>query len=107
MAALLKQGLFDKSKEETTMPWKFIAVLIILILFVIFIGLNLEYNTNISLGFYSFDNVPAFLIVIVSFLIGAVVTLPISLLATRIKKQKSKSKAKKKLEKFQIEGDEG
>jgi len=80
------------------MPWKFISALIILILFVIFIGLNLEHKTNISLGFYSFDNVPAFLIVIVSFLIGAIVTLPISLLTTMTKRAKRKKQAKKKTE---------
>jgi uncharacterized integral membrane protein len=83
------------------MPWKFIVILIILILFVVFVGLNLDYKTNVSIGFYTFENVPAFLIVIVSFLAGALVTLPVSLLsnlskrAKKVKKQKLQEKQEK------------
>jgi uncharacterized integral membrane protein len=77
------------------MPWKFIGLLIILILFVIFIGLNLENKTTVSLGFYSFENVPAFLIVIVSFIIGALITLPVSLFKKFGKKIKSQKQIKK------------
>lgn len=88
------------------MPWKFIVLLVILILFVVFIGLNLEHKTDISLGFYSFDNVPAFFIVIVSFLIGSVVTIPIYFLTNMTKRSKSKNKAKKKTQQESLDDNE-
>jgi uncharacterized integral membrane protein len=84
------------------MPWKFIVGLIILILFVVFIGLNLDYRTNVSLGFYTFENVPAFLIVIVSFLVGALVTLPISVFS-KLRKSAKKDKKQKLREKTAIQ----
>ena len=79
------------------MPWRFIGGLIILIFLVVFICLNLENKTNISFGFFSFNNVPAFLIVVVSFLIGALVALPISVFTNMTKKIKSKKQIKKQL----------
>jgi uncharacterized integral membrane protein len=81
-------------KGGSHMPWKFLTVLVILVLFVVFIGLNLDYKTNVSFGFYTFENVPGFLIIIISFLIGALVTLPISLFSGMRKKNKKIQKLK-------------
>jgi uncharacterized integral membrane protein len=90
------------TKRRGHMPWKFIVGLIILILFVVFIGLNLDYRTNVSLGFYTFENVPAFLIVIVSFLVGALVTLPVSVFS-KLRKNAKKDKKQKLREKTEIQ----
>ncbi len=56
------------------MPWKLILFLICLVLTVFFIGFNLENACNINLGYKTFENVPVFLTVLVSFGIGALVS---------------------------------
>jgi len=76
------------------MPWKFIGILVILILFVIFIGLNLDNKSDLSLGFYTFSQVPVFLLSIIAFIVGAVVTIPLSIKSYFKKKKKEKDKQK-------------
>lgn len=71
------------------MPWRFFGVLFILILFVLFAGFNIDYRTNISFGFYVFENVPIFLSLLISFVLGALITVPL-LLKSQWKKKKSK-----------------
>ena len=78
------------------MPWKFVGILIVLILFVFFIGFNLENKTDISLGFVTFPNVPIFLSTIIAFIVGALVTIPLSI-KSYLKKLRKERKKKKEI----------
>ena len=72
------------------MPWRFFGILVILILFVLFAGFNIDFRTNISFGFYIFENVPIFISIFISFVLGALITVPLLLKSQwkrRIKKE--------------------
>ncbi len=83
------------------MPWKMILVIVIIFLVGIFAGFNLNV-TNISIGFYVFENVPVFLGLIISFIIGAGMMLPFTI-RRKIKRKKKEKVAKKTNEVKQIE----
>ncbi len=73
------------------MPWKLILFLICLVLTTFFIGFNLENSCNIHIGFKTYENVPVFLTVLVSFALGAIVAFLFSLGLKFSKKQKTQS----------------
>ncbi len=58
------------------MPWRLISFIVCLILITIFAGFNLDNKCNISFGFTVLPNIPIFLSLMASFLIGVVVMLP-------------------------------
>lgn len=89
------------------MPWKLIFYLIIIGLILVFIGLNLGNTTDISLGFVTFQGVPVFMGLFVSFFFGVLITIPVAVQsssrktqrrsdrrAERLAKKKAKSEAK-------------
>jgi uncharacterized integral membrane protein len=72
------------------MPWRLIIVIAIGVVFLGFIGFNLENTCNVSFGFHTFENVPVFLTALSSFVLGMVLTLPLVISfrsAARRKKQ--------------------
>lgn len=73
------------------MPWKTIGSIFILILIILFISFNLGegFTTNVSLVFTTFENIPVFLVVLISFTLGVLVTLPIAIFARKNKKCKN------------------
>lgn len=58
------------------MPVKLILFLIIIVIVTIFAGFNISNVCNVSLIFYEFQNVPVFVTVLFSFVIGILVMLP-------------------------------
>ena len=76
------------------MPWRMILVIVIILLVGIFAGFNLN-QTNISIGFYVFENVPVFLALIISFILGAGMMIPFTLKMKISKKQEEKILKKK------------
>ena len=58
------------------MPIKLILFLIIIVVVTIFAGFNISNVCNVSLVFYEFQNVPVFVTVLFSFVIGVLIMLP-------------------------------
>ena len=58
------------------MPIKLILFLIIIVVVTVFAGFNISNVCNVSLVFYEFQNVPVFVTVLFSFVIGILVMLP-------------------------------
>jgi uncharacterized integral membrane protein len=83
------------------MPWKLIAFLIVLALVVAFVGLNVQYTSNISFGFYTLEDVPIFISLFTAFFVGVLVTLPFTF---GRRSRKSRDKPKQKIEKSEKRG---
>lgn len=73
---------------------KLIGVIIGIIFIACFAGFNLDNSCNINLLFHTFENVPVFFTVLISFAIGMICALPFALVH-RVKKS-SKIKAEEK-----------
>lgn len=75
---------------------KLICAILLLVLITVFCGFNNGegHQCSVHLLFHSFDNVPVFLTVLVSFLAGAVVALPFTF-GRRVKKQPKVPKSEK------------
>ena len=58
------------------MPWRLIQIIVILALILTFIGFNLQNKCDINIIFRIIHDVPVFLIVFCSFIIGMLSTLP-------------------------------
>lgn len=58
------------------MPWKLILFILSVILVTIFIGFNLENACDISLGVYTFKEVPIFMSLLLAFALGVLIMLP-------------------------------
>lgn len=59
------------------MPWKTLIIIILAVLFTLFITLNVNNHTEISLVFFTLHAVPVYITVFVSMLIGALFMLPV------------------------------
>ncbi len=59
-------------------PWRMIIALLVLVLVALFSGFNLA-PVSISVGFYTFEQIPLFLALIAAFILGALVVLPFSM----------------------------
>jgi len=60
------------------MPWRLIVSIVIFVIFLTFITFNLDNRCDVNLGFAKFSNVPVFLTVFTSFVLGLVFALPIA-----------------------------
>ena len=58
------------------MNWKLIYFLLIVLFLGLFAGFNMKNSCDISLIFYTFENVPVYVSNIFSFLIGLILTIP-------------------------------
>lgn len=61
------------------MPWRLVLFLVALALMVAFAGFNLDNTADVSFGFYTLPDVPIFISLFTSFLLGALVMLPYSM----------------------------
>ncbi|MDR2375339.1 MAG: hypothetical protein LBD96_02755 [Treponema sp.] len=59
------------------MPWRLIGVVLLGAVFLFFIGFNLENRCDISLGFFTFSQVPVFLTALSAFMLGLFLALPL------------------------------
>ena len=72
------------------MPWRLIVLIVILALLLGFIGVNLDNTCDISLGFnIKIPNVPVFITVFASFLMGMIASLPFIIFGGIKKKHKT------------------
>ncbi len=77
------------------MPWKLITAIVLLALLIALIGFNWSFTSNVSLGFYEFQNVPIILTIGISFIAGALFAIPYSVRTTlKIKKKQAQKAAK-------------
>ena len=74
--------------------FKLIFFLVGLALAILFSAFNIGNETDISFGFTVFENVPVFLSISISFLAGAVFTLPFAFAVSVSNKKKKKQKEK-------------
>jgi uncharacterized integral membrane protein len=74
------------------MPWKLIVFLVVVGLILAFVGFNAANVSDVSFGFYRFDDVPIFISLFVAFFLGVLVTLPFTFRrrSTRAPKQPKK-----------------
>ena len=73
------------------MPWRLLITLAILVLVALFATFNLN-RVDVSVGFYIFKEIPLFLALMFSFILGAVVMLPFALGGMRRGKKADKVK---------------
>ena len=62
--------------KRNYMNWKLIYFLFIVLFLGLFAGFNMKNSCDISLIFYTFENVPVYVSNIFSFLIGLILTIP-------------------------------
>ncbi len=63
-------------KQQQAIPWRLILFLVVLTIVVLFAGFNLNNKADISFGLWRLSQVPIFLSLFISFLIGCFVMLP-------------------------------
>ena len=83
------------------MPWRLIQFILILAIFLVFAGLNLQPDNscNINFGFKTIEHVPVFFPVFFSFLLGMLCALPY-IIKGRIKSNKGGGGSEKKPARF-------
>ena len=77
---------------------RLIGTIIIIIIMAFFVGFNLDNKCNVNLLFKTFENVPVFITIMISFAAGIIFTLPVAL-SFRHKKAKKEEQKKEKKEK--------
>jgi hypothetical protein len=60
------------------MPWRLILSIVIFAIFLTFITFNLDNRCDVNLGFAKFTNVPVFITIFSSFVLGLLCGLPIA-----------------------------
>jgi len=78
------------------MPWRLIIAIIVFIIFMIFAAFNLDNRCNISFGFKVIEQVPVFITVFFSFIVGLLCALPL-VLHIRKKRNDKLLKLKKRI----------
>jgi uncharacterized integral membrane protein len=81
------------------MPWKFVTVLVIVGIVLLFVAFNVNNTSDISFGFYKAEEVPIFLSLFIAFFLGFLVTLPFALSSSSRKTKASLQKQHQKEEK--------
>ena len=74
------------------MPGKLVYFIIVMLMLVLFMGFNLSNRCDISVIFYVFKDVPIFLSMLFSFLLGNIAVLPF-LISSRHKMKKAEKQA--------------
>jgi uncharacterized integral membrane protein len=77
------------------MPWRLLVFIIICAVFLAFITFNLENKCDISFGIKVFKDIPVFLTIFVSFMIGLLCALPFAL---KLKKKNKETPQKDRIE---------
>ena len=78
------------------MPWRLIIFIVISAIFLVFISFNLENRCDINFGFTKLSEVPVFITIFTSFILGLLCALPLML---HIKMRSEALKKEKKLTK--------
>lgn len=81
------------------MPWKFVTVLVIVGIVLLFVVFNINNTSDISFGLYTAREVPIFLSLFIAFFLGFLVTLPFALSSSSRKTRATLEKERRKEEK--------
>jgi hypothetical protein len=73
------------------MPWRLIGLVLLLVIFLAFIGLNLENRCNISFGVYVLEGVPVYFTAFAGFVLGLLWSIPFAISLGMKKKKKDKN----------------
>lgn len=88
------------------MPWRMIKFLSIMVVVILFIGLNAGYSSNIRFWFgekASFQDVPIYISLFGAYLLGALSVIPFAVNRTISRLKKKKKKKKEKVEKEPVD----
>lgn len=81
---------------------KLISGILVLICTICFIGFNIDKTCDVSVIFYTFKNVPIFFTILISFVLGVLVTIPIMIVNfSKSKKSKTVKETKTNSEKVE------
>lgn len=80
------------------MPWKLLLRLTGLAIILVFVVMNRQNTSDVSLGFRTFEDVPIFLSLFLAFFAGALVSIPV---AVRSSARKNKSKTEKAIKRHE------
>ena len=80
------------------MPWRLIQFIFIFVVLLLFVVFNLTNKSDIHFGFWSIKDVPVYLTVFASFILGMICTLPFMLKAGSQKKNKTEKPDKKQVQ---------
>ena len=58
------------------MPWRLIGFLLVLVLVAAFATVNIPNRSDVSFGFYTFEEVPIFLSLLIAFILGTLLMVP-------------------------------
>jgi uncharacterized integral membrane protein len=58
------------------MPWRLIGFIVLFVVFLVFIGFNLENRCDISFGFFKLSGIPVYLTAFTSFALGMIWAIP-------------------------------
>ena len=70
------------------MPWRLIVVIVVFVLLLVFVTFNLENKCDINFGFAVIEEVPIFMTIFLSFILGLFCTFPLLLRSMRGNKEK-------------------
>ena len=70
------------------MPWRLIAVILVFAVLLTFITFNLENKCDINFGFTQIEEVPIFMTIFLSFVLGLFCTFPLLLRSMKSNKEK-------------------
>jgi len=88
-------------------PWRLILLLVILTVFIVFAGFNIDNTSDISFGFVTISEVPVFLSIPFAFVLGAFLTIGFHLIGyVKYGKQSKINKKREKKEKSQKKKEE-
>jgi uncharacterized integral membrane protein len=88
------------------MPWRLIGLVLILLVFLAFIGLNLENRCDISFGFSTMEAVPVYLPIFAAFVFGLLCSIPFAV-SIGLKRAKRNKAAKTEFPVSEISGTPG
>jgi uncharacterized integral membrane protein len=74
------------------MPWRLISLIIVLAVFLAFITFNMDNRCDISFGIKVYKDIPVFLTIFTSFILGMLCALPIKLRAGKKREETTKDK---------------
>ena len=77
------------------MSWRFIVFIVIFGVLLVFVAFNLNNRCDISFGFATIKDVPVFLTMFTSFVLGLLCTMPYVILAGRKRRERRNRKAMK------------
>jgi uncharacterized integral membrane protein len=88
------------------MPWRLIGLAIIFVVFLTFIGFNLDNRCDVSFVFWEAQDIPVFLPIFTAFVLGLLCSIPfaVSIGRKRSKKKRSKGDSTPKPEDVSIGG---